>query len=916
MAIDPKSLTIDYRTLLKNTSISDRVELTKSQSGQQLLSTLTPSQISDLFPDYYKRSNPDVSGFIEATARRYRQTAPGAPKGVGPGQEYTGKAGEAGRTTDVSGLGGVGISERRGRTGTAQAIDPVEQKLKGLGVQLPSESEALGGEQPAGGVLGQLIQRGESRGYNDYNRGNAGDKGPAIDFSQYTLKEVMQMQGQGKVFAVGKYQIIPDTMRNIVNSNYDLNEKFTPELQERLYREGLIKNKRPEIYNYLTGKSDNLEAAQKAMANEWAAVGHPDFGGRSRYQGQAGNRASISVDESAKALQKQREVIAKYRAQGMSEADAYNSGMGVALPDNTSATAKPVLREGVPPEIADKVSRLPSAQRDRWITGINKIIDEKYGGNAQTFGQAFQDMNKVSTTAVGAPATELNLKRPDYWKGTITMEGLKYNFGTGAPGATGEEWKGGSVPKGLFDIRPGLHSGQNPNYRQNSFYVEDMFDPKWGRKRVGVLFHSAADLDNMYTAGCLGVSRDQWPQFRAHMLDMMKRNGPLQVHVDATGNATVFPKGNPPPELRREVAQTGQPINPSDFSASELRQGANNPETLNVDNQNLHPTLGIPLSRTLESGQKANLEVLDESKKTYRYVPETNTTTSTPQTAAPQQTQIPAAQAPAPAQKPYPGFTWNDGTPGQELGKVYTKLGRDKLIEKLKENGAWDSIPDASKRHIQNSDNIDLGKHVFPHIWPNLTDEQKVKIEEESNLKFNKPQKQSEATAAPEQTAAADVTLEPTDTAALGDEFTVNDPSNITATPISDRRDTGGRENMRLYAENKTIDINANEGMSYNSDTNKLKITPEFRNRPEQLAEQRREQTRQEEARQNMAQRPGQQPVGPHTSPQTNQRSDLWGHEKSLAPISHFNTDAFQRMVGVNEKFGFGDHYGYAGINS
>ena len=639
MAIDPKSLTIDYRTLLKNTSISDRVELTKSQSGQKLLSTLTPSQISDLFPDYYKRSNPDVSGFIEATARRYRQTAPGAPKGVGPGQEYTGKAGEAGRTTDVSGLGGVGISERRGRTGTAQAIDPVEQKLKGLGVQLPSESEALGGEQPAGGVLGQLIQRGESRGYNDYNRGNAGDKGPAIDFSQYTLKEVMQMQGQGKVFAVGKYQIIPDTMRNIVNSNYDLNEKFTPELQERLYREGLIKNKRPEIYNYLTGKSDNLEAAQKAMANEWAAVGHPDFGGRSRYQGQAGNRASISVDEAAKALQKQREVIAKYRAQGMSEADAYNSGMGVALPDNTSATAKPVLREGVPPEIADKVSRLPSAQRDRWITGINKIIDEKYGGNAQTFGQAFQDMNKVSTTAVGAPATELNLKRPDYWKGTITMEGLKYNFGTGAPGATGEEWKGGSVPKGLFDIRPGLHSGQNPNYRQNSFYVEDMFDPKWGRKRVGVLFHSAADLDNMYTAGCLGVSRDQWPQFRAHMLDMMKRNGPLQVHVDATGNATVFPKGNPPPELRREVAQTGQPINPSDFSASELRQGANNPEALQASEQKAAPQQDQPA------------------------------TTATPaQQQTPTRTEIPAAQAPAQTK---PKYVYDEKKLDEQVNKIY-----------------------------------------------------------------------------------------------------------------------------------------------------------------------------------------------------------------------------------------------------
>ena len=126
MAIDPKSLTIDYRTLLKNTSISDRVELTKSQSGQKLLSTLTPSQISDLFPDYYKRSNPDVSGFIEATARRYRQTAPGAPKGVAPGDQYAGEAGGGGRT-GKSELGGLGAAGReKGRTA---AEEPWHQRM-------------------------------------------------------------------------------------------------------------------------------------------------------------------------------------------------------------------------------------------------------------------------------------------------------------------------------------------------------------------------------------------------------------------------------------------------------------------------------------------------------------------------------------------------------------------------------------------------------------------------------------------------------------------------------------------------------------------------------------------------------------------------------------------------------------------
>ena len=54
MAIDPKSLTIDYKTLMNNTSISERVGLTKSSAGQQLLSSLSPTDLASAFPDYYK----------------------------------------------------------------------------------------------------------------------------------------------------------------------------------------------------------------------------------------------------------------------------------------------------------------------------------------------------------------------------------------------------------------------------------------------------------------------------------------------------------------------------------------------------------------------------------------------------------------------------------------------------------------------------------------------------------------------------------------------------------------------------------------------------------------------------------------------------------------------------------------------
>ena len=67
MAIDPKSLTIDYKTLMNNTSISERVGLTKSSAGQQLLSSLSPTDLASAFPDYYKKNNPDAN-YVEFTS--------------------------------------------------------------------------------------------------------------------------------------------------------------------------------------------------------------------------------------------------------------------------------------------------------------------------------------------------------------------------------------------------------------------------------------------------------------------------------------------------------------------------------------------------------------------------------------------------------------------------------------------------------------------------------------------------------------------------------------------------------------------------------------------------------------------------------------------------------------------------------
>lgn len=63
MAIDPKSLTIDYRSLLRMT-VADRRAIMKSPVGLEIMNSLTPGQRAKLFPDYYKQMGGPSSGGV------------------------------------------------------------------------------------------------------------------------------------------------------------------------------------------------------------------------------------------------------------------------------------------------------------------------------------------------------------------------------------------------------------------------------------------------------------------------------------------------------------------------------------------------------------------------------------------------------------------------------------------------------------------------------------------------------------------------------------------------------------------------------------------------------------------------------------------------------------------------------------
>jgi hypothetical protein len=158
-----------------------------------------------------------------------------------------------------------------------------------------------------------FISKGEG-GYDAMNNGTVGGKviNSTQDASRYvgkhlkdmTIREIMELQ-QGspakgrKLFAVGRYQIIPDTMRSLVKeTGIDVNRKFDNETQDALG--AALIARRPNLMNYLIGKSNNVVAAMMDGAKEWASLPNP-LTGASFYG--SGNKSGHSVADFRKTLE-------------------------------------------------------------------------------------------------------------------------------------------------------------------------------------------------------------------------------------------------------------------------------------------------------------------------------------------------------------------------------------------------------------------------------------------------------------------------------------------------------------------------------------------------------------------------------------------------------------------------------------
>ncbi len=294
---------------------------------------------------------------------------------------------------------------------------PTEQNTTPTQPNTPTQPQQPTGNRVPGGptdfgannTLGALISSGEGN-YNSFNRGRAGDSGgKEIDFSQMTVAEVMRRQDlasgdPNRLFAVGKYQVIPGTMEEAVKAlNVDPNAKFTPQLQERIFADYLIDEKRPSVRDYITGKTgpEGLGRAQLALAQEFASVADPRTG-KSFYDGDsAGNSASISAKQVGDALNQMREQYQQNVKSGLSPSESYRALSGdPTAPMHSTALADGKLSQGEKGPDVEKLQKALVAAGARDAEGKALNPDGDFGGRTKQAVENYQRANNQPVTGV------------------------------------------------------------------------------------------------------------------------------------------------------------------------------------------------------------------------------------------------------------------------------------------------------------------------------------------------------------------------------------------------------------------------------------------------------------------------------------------------------------------------------------
>ncbi|MCC8686918.1 peptidoglycan-binding protein [Xanthomonas campestris pv. raphani] len=284
--------------------------------------------------------------------------------------------------------------------------------------------------------LADLIQRGESgrTNYNAYNRGTyigadgrehiRGSTGP-VDFSSMTVGDVVDAQAlprgdQERLFAVGRYQVIPSTMNDAVNKlGLERSAAFTPDLQDQVFSDYLITHKKSAVRNYITdAPGSSLNGAQNALAQEWASIADPDTG-KSYYDKPGGsNHASITSAETENALNAMRQSYRQAIESGVTPEQAWRQ-INSQAPQQLAQTQQHKrdaaqdgkLEQGERGEqvkqLQGQLAQLGAVGRD----GKPLKPDGDFGGNTKYAVEQFQREHGLQIDGVAGQQTQAALSK-------------------------------------------------------------------------------------------------------------------------------------------------------------------------------------------------------------------------------------------------------------------------------------------------------------------------------------------------------------------------------------------------------------------------------------------------------------------------------------------------------------------------
>jgi hypothetical protein len=250
---------------------------------------------------------------------------------------------------------------------------PSAEKKVGAGILSKIGTFAKSSAGVAGGIIvagiggslsiSQAIAKGESAAgsYNAVNMGTKNNKiipvKEKVNIEDMTVNQVMQRQSikwgdpneSQKLFAVGKYQMIPTTLADAVKyMKIDGNQKLTGALQEKIFEEYLIGPKQPAIARYLNSPVDDpqlLYEAVRASSREWASIADPDKpGGMTSFYG-SGNKASISVEQMKEYLRADRKTIQEKSRKSSESIPTQNVGEKIDVSSRQNKNLKVDLKD-------------------------------------------------------------------------------------------------------------------------------------------------------------------------------------------------------------------------------------------------------------------------------------------------------------------------------------------------------------------------------------------------------------------------------------------------------------------------------------------------------------------------------------------------------------------------------------------